>query len=63
MDQGTRSEVLSLLSFRMVFCENDGNIVKHTHSLIGNDVKQDAFLTWGCLSWLLKHKVILKKSD
>ena len=58
MDIGTRSELLSLLSFCMIYMANDGVLEKHTYNLVGNDVKQDAILTWSCLSWLLLNKVI-----
>lgn len=57
MEQGTRSELLSLLSFRMIYKDDEGILHKHTHNLIGDDIKQDAFLTWACLSWLLTKKV------
>ena len=57
MEQGTRSEVLSLLSFRFVYRDENGILHKHTHSLVSEDVKQDAFLTWACLAWLLENNV------
>lgn len=57
MEQGTRTEVLSLLSFRFVFLDAEGKLQKHTHSLVSEDVKQDAFLTWACLAWLLEKRV------
>ena len=58
MDIETRSELLSLFSFRMIYMANNGVLEKHTYNLVGNNVKQDAILTWNCLSWLLLNKVI-----
>ena len=58
MDIGTRSELLSLLSFCMIYMANNGVLENHTYNLVGNDVKQIAILTWSCLSWLLLNKVI-----
>lgn len=56
MDQGAQQTTLSLLSFQMVWLQ-DGIIHKHMYNFCGEDVKQDAYLTWACFVWIFENRV------
>lgn len=58
MSQGTQKESYSLLGFHLIWFDKDeGQLCSVTYSFVGEDIKQDAFLTWACLYYILKHLV------